>query len=117
MKPLLLNLSLYLISIQLSPLEAFEMKRFFLVAILFLFFLVPTASMARTDFFVNIGLGLPLPVIVAPAPVIVAPPQPVFVAPAPVMVAPPVYVQHAPVIYGPPGWYKGKKCGWYKYRW
>jgi hypothetical protein len=97
--------------------EECEMKKFFLVAILFLFFLVPTASMARTDFFVNIGLGLPLPVLVAPAPVFVAPAPPVVVAPAPVIVAPPVYVQPGPVIYGPPGWYHGRKRGWYKYRW
>ena len=93
------------------------MKRFFLLAILFLVLLVPTTSMAKTNFFFNIGLGLPLPVIAVPAPVIFAPAPPVVVVPAPVIVAPPVYVQPAPVYYGPPGWYQGNKRGWYKYHW
>jgi hypothetical protein len=94
------------------------MKRFLLLAILFLLFLVPTTSMAKTNFFFNIGLGLPLPVIAVPAPVILVPPPPVFIAPAPVIVTPPVYVQPYPAYYyGPPGWYHGKKRGWYKYRW
>jgi PXPV repeat (3 copies) len=92
------------------------MKRLLILAILFSILLVPTVSMARTNFFFNIGLGLPLPVVVAPAPVIVALP-PVVVAPAPVIVAPPVYVQPGPVFYGPPGWYHGRKRGWYNSRW
>ncbi len=93
------------------------MKRFILLAILFSIFLIPATSMAKTNFFFNIGLGLPLPVVVAPAPVIVAPPPPVYVAPALVIVAPPVYVQPYPAYYGPPGWYHGRKRGWYNYRW
>jgi len=93
------------------------MKRFFLLAILFLILLVPATSMAKTNFFLNIGFGLPLPVVVAPAPVVFAPPQPVYVAPAPVIVAPPVYVQPYPAYYGPPGWYHGRKRGWYNHHW
>lgn len=91
------------------------MKKLFLVVTLLLFLLVPATSMARTDFFLNIGLGIPLPVYVAPAPVVVASPPSVVVAPAPVIVSPPVYVQPAPVFFGPPGWYIGKHRGWYKH--
>ena len=91
------------------------MKKLFLVVTLLLFLLVPKTSMARTDFFVNIGLGIPLPIFVAPTPVIVAPPPAVVVAPAPVIVTPPVFVQPAPVFFGPPGWYIGKHRGWYKH--
>ena len=90
------------------------MKRFFLLATLSLILLIPTTSMASTDFFVNIGLGLPLPFVIAPAPVVVAP-QPIILAPPPVYVPHPVYVQPAPVFYGPPGWYIGKHKGWYKH--
>jgi len=90
------------------------MKKFFLLAILFLILLIPTTSMARTDVFLNIGLGIPLPFVIVPAPVVVAPP-PIVVAPAPVFVPRPVYVQPAPVIYGPPGWYIGRHRGWYKH--
>ena len=91
------------------------MKKLFLVLTLLLFLLVPTTSMARTDFFVNIGLGIPLPIFVAPTPVIVAPPPTVILAPAPVVVSPPVFVQPAPVFFVPPGWYVGKHRGWYKH--
>lgn len=80
------------------------MKKVYLVAILFLILLIPTTSMARTDFFLNIGLGIPLPYFIAPTPVVFAPP-PIFVAPAPVFVPHPVFFRPAPVIYGPPGWY------------
>ena len=92
------------------------MKKLFLVVTLLLFLLIPTTSMARTDFFLNIGLGIPLPVFVAPAPAIVAS-QPVIVVPPPVIVSPPVFYQYqpSPVYYGPPGWYKGKHRGWYKH--
>lgn len=92
------------------------MNKLFLVAILLLVLLVPATSMARTDVFLNFGIGIPAPVFVAPAPVVVALPPPVFVAPAPVVVYPPtVVVQPAPVIVGPPGWYVGKHRGWYKH--
>ena len=91
------------------------MKKLFLVVTLLLFLLVPTTTMARTDFFVNIGLRIPLPIFVAPTQVIVAPSPAVFVAPAPVIVTPPVFVQPAPVFFGPPGWYIGKHRGWYKH--
>ncbi|MGH7901388.1 MAG: hypothetical protein ACRENZ_06585 [Thermodesulfobacteriota bacterium] len=90
------------------------MKKFFLLAIPFLFLLIPTTSMARTDVFVNIGLGIPLPFFIAPAPAVIAP-QPIFVAPAPVFVPRPVFVRPAPIIYAPPGWYIGKHRGWYKH--
>jgi hypothetical protein len=85
-----------------------KMKKLFLASILFLVLLVPASSMARTDVFLNFGVGVPAPVFIAPAPVVVAPPPPVFVAPAPIIVAPPpfVVVQPAPVIVGPPGWHK-----------
>ena len=88
------------------------MKKLFLVAILLTVFLVPTISMARTDIFLNFGIGIPAPVFIAPF--VVAPP--VVVAPVPVVISPPaVVVQPAPVIIGPPGWYVGKHRGWYKH--
>ena len=90
------------------------MKKFYLVAILFLILVIPKTSMARTDFFLNIGLGIPLPYFIAPTPVFVAPP-PIVVAPAPVFVPRPVFVRPAPIIYGPPGWYIGRHRGWYKH--
>ncbi len=57
---------------------------------------------------VHVSIGVGLPVVVAPAPVIVQPApvvvsQPVIVQPAPVVVPQPVIVQRAPVIVtGPP---------------
>jgi len=90
------------------------MKKFYLVAILFLILVIPTTSMARTDVFVNIGLGIPLAFFIAPAPVVIAP-QPIFVAPAPVFVPRPVFVRPAPIIYAPPGWYICRHRGWYKH--
>lgn len=92
------------------------MKKLFVATILLSILLLPSVSIARTDVFLNFGIGIPAPVFVAPAPVVVAPPPPVFVAPTPVIVSPPsVVVQHAPVIVGPPGWYIGKHRGWYKH--
>jgi hypothetical protein len=92
------------------------MKKLFVSAILLLVVLVPGASMARTDVFLNFGIGIPAPVFVAPAPIVVAPPPPVFIAPAPVAVySPTVVVEPAPVIIGPPGWYVGSNKGWYKH--
>jgi hypothetical protein len=85
------------------------MKKLFLVAILLLVFLVPPTSMARTDVFLNFGIGIPAPVFVAPAPVVVVAPPPVIVAP------PAVVIRSAPVIIDPPGWYIGKHRGWYKH--
>lgn len=84
------------------------MKKLFLASILFLVFLVPASSMARTDVSLNFGIGIPTPVFIAPSPVVVAPPPPVFVAPAPVIVATPpsVIVQAAPVIIVHPVWHK-----------
>lgn len=90
------------------------MKKLFLLSILFLILLIPATSKARTDVFLNIGLGIPLPFLIAPAPVVVAPP-PIVVAPTQFVVLRPVYVQPAPVFYGPPGWYIGKHRGWYKH--
>jgi hypothetical protein len=52
---------------------------------------------------VSIGVGLPFPVVVAPAPPVVVAPYPVFVQPAPVIVAqPPVVVTRPRVVYGNP---------------
>lgn len=90
------------------------MKKLFVSAIVLLVLLVPRVSMARTDVFLNFGIGIPAPVFVAPAPVVVAPPPPVFVAPA-IVYPPTVVVQPAPVIIGSPGWYVGKHHGWYKH--
>ena len=70
---------------------------------------VGTAAQARDNVFwslgveaapgVSLGVGNTRPVVVAPAPVYLAP-QPVYVAPAPVIVpARRVYVAPAPVIY------------------
>jgi PXPV repeat-containing protein len=80
------------------------MKKLLLASILFLVLLVPASSMARTDVSVNLGLGIPAPVIIAPNIVFIAPPPPIFVAPAPVIVAPApaIVVQPDPVIVGHP---------------
>jgi hypothetical protein len=84
------------------------MKRIILLATLLVVLLIPATSMARTDVFFNLGIGIP-------APVVVAPPS-VLVAPAPVVVYPPaVVVQPAPIIVDPPGWYVGRHKGWYKH--
>ncbi len=91
------------------------MKKFFVIATILSLLLVPTTSMARTDVFLNIGLGIPLPFFVAPVPVIVALPPQVVVVPAPVVVSPPVFVRPAPIFFGPPGYYVGKHRGWYKH--
>jgi hypothetical protein len=77
------------------------MKKLFVSTILLLFLLVPRVSIARTDVFLNFGIGIPVPFFVAPAPVVVYPPS--------------VVVQPAPVIVGPPGWYVGNHRGWYKH--
>ena len=94
--------------------EVSEMKKYFIIAAIFLVLLIPSASIAKTDVFLNFGVGLPFPFFVAPAPVVVAPP-PVVVAPAPVIVSSPVYYQPGPVYYGYPGWYTGKYRGGHKY--
>jgi hypothetical protein len=69
------------------------MKKFLLIVFLLAPFLIPTSSIARTNVFLNFGLGIPAPVYLAPSPVYVAPPpyfvpQPVIVQPAPVIITP-----------------------------
>ncbi|HZX13006.1 MAG TPA: virulence factor [Thermodesulfobacteriota bacterium] len=73
------------------------MKKFSLVVILIVVFIIPTTSMARTNVFLSFGIGIPAPVFIAPNPVFVTPP---------VVVAPyyPVIVQPAPVIITPYGY-------------
>ncbi|ALM86563.1 hypothetical protein [Bordetella sp. N] len=76
--------------------------------------MISSAAMARVD--VGIAIGVP-PLVVAPAPVYVAPPPPVYVAPAPVYYGPPApvvvaprpYYYPGPVIYG--GWHGGYRGG------
>ncbi|MGB7291545.1 MAG: hypothetical protein WBD99_05190 [Thermodesulfobacteriota bacterium] len=69
------------------------MKKFLLIVFLLALFLIPTSSIARTNVFLNFGLGIPAPVYLAPSPVYIAPPpyfvpQPVIVQPAPVIISP-----------------------------
>ena len=56
---------------------------------------------ASADVGIGISIGIP-GVVVAPAPVYVAPPPPVYYAPAPVVVAPPAYGYYAAPAFRPP---------------
>jgi hypothetical protein len=62
------------------------MKRLLLIFVLLAVLAIPATSMAKTDVFVNFGLGVPGPVYVAP-PVVVYP-RPYIVHPAPVIISP-----------------------------
>lgn len=62
--------------------------------------LAPWPAMARSEVSVSIGLGIPAPIYVAPAPVYYAPPPPpprYYYAPRPVVVYSPYYEQR--VVY------------------
>ena len=101
------------------------MKKLALVAAAILAASVVPAKAQGVRF--GVGFGYPVPVYVAPRPVVVAAPVPVYVAPDPVVVAPvpaymgaPVYVAPAPVCIAPPllsvgfgwgwGWHHGHHC-------
>jgi len=69
------------------------MKKFLLIVFMLALFLIPTSSMARTNFFLSFSVGIPAPIYIAPSPVFVAPPpyfvpQPLIVQPAPVIIIP-----------------------------
>ena len=72
------------------------MKKLLISLIILTVLMIPATSMARSDVFVNFGIGIPAPVYVAPAPVFIVP-QPVVVQPRPIFVQPP------PVIVNPYG--------------
>jgi len=67
---------------------------------------------------VRVSIGVGLPVVVTPAPVVVAPPPPAVVYPAPAVVVapPPVVYRSAPVVVG--GYYGPSYRPWrHHHRW
>lgn len=94
-------------------------KRIVLAGVLALA-LLGTPSFARAGVHVSFGFGIPLPFfgVVAPAPVVVAPPPPAYYAYPPVVAyGPPAYYAPPVVVYG--RHYPGRRVGWYRHghRW